>query len=185
MTSPFVLVAPLALLLPLTGVNGVAPFPDNTAEHGPKKIEKVRQSEQPLAVEALATPTQRQVRIERRVIVRIAPRSSRQRTSMIAEMQDLAPEKKIVERKIGKCIPLKSIAGVQSGSGNRLILHMRNRNVVSLKLEKSCRSRDFYSGFYVEQDKDGKLCVDRDELLSRSGAKCEFKRLRQLVSIEK
>jgi hypothetical protein len=55
--------------------------------------------------------------------------------------------------------------------------------MISVNLEKSCRARDFYSGFYVERRKDGRLCVDRDELQSRTGARCEVESMRRLVEV--
>ena len=82
-----------------------------------------------------------------------------------------------------KCIPVERIAGVQTGSGNRLLLFLRDRRIVTASLEKSCRARDFYSGFYLERNEDGKLCADRDKLQSRSGANCEIDRMRQLVAV--
>jgi hypothetical protein len=51
-------------------------------------------------------------------------------------------------------------------------------------LNRACRARDFYSGFYVERASDGRICVDRDTLLSRSGANCKLTRIRQLVDAD-
>ena len=51
------------------------------------------------------------------------------------------------------------------------------------QLEKACSARDFYSGFYVEPSRDGNLCVSRDELQSRSGAKCELSALHRLEAV--
>ena len=82
-----------------------------------------------------------------------------------------------------KCVPLEGIAGVQTGSGNRLVLYLRDRRMLSVNLEKSCRARDFYSGFYVEKNKDGRLCVERDKLQSRTGARCEVETMRELVEV--
>jgi hypothetical protein len=53
--------------------------------------------------------------------------------------------------------------------------------MLSAELEKACRARDFYSGFYVDRNADGQLCVDRDRLHSRSGSDCSVSRLRELV----
>ena len=68
--------------------------------------------------------------------------------------------------------------------GNRLVLYLRDQRMISVNLEKSCRARDFYSGFYVEKSKDGRLCVDRDKLQSRTGARCEVEAMRQLVEVK-
>jgi hypothetical protein len=60
---------------------------------------------------------------------------------------------------------------------------MRDRRIVQARLERACRARDFYSGFYLARSSDGKLCVDRDTLQSRSGANCKLTRFRQLVEV--
>ena len=127
-------------------------------------------------------PVQNQVRIEQRVIIRISPRRNVSRQSLVADASR-APSQRYEERKMDKCIPVERIAGVQTGSGNRLLLFLRDRRIVTASLEKSCRARDFYSGFYLERNEDGKLCADRDKLQSRSGANCEIDRLRQLVAV--
>lgn len=131
---------------------------------------------------AYPEPQVNQVRIEQRVIVRIAPRSPLPRTSLMAEFppQPAAPPR-LIERKMDDCVSVASISGVQTNGNDRLILHLRDRRMVSAHLERSCRARDFYSGFYVEKNDDGRLCVKRDKLQSRSGANCEVEQLRQLV----
>lgn len=84
---------------------------------------------------------------------------------------------------MGKCIPIREIGGVQVQSGNRLMLFMRDRRIVGATLEKGCRARDFYSGFYVERGDDGLICSGRDILQSRSGTKCELRKLHRLVPV--
>lgn len=82
---------------------------------------------------------------------------------------------------MGKCVPVSGIAAVQPEAGGKLLLFMRDRRLVSASLEKACRARDFYSGFYLERTRDGMLCVDRDKLHSRSGSNCAISRMRQVV----
>ncbi len=84
---------------------------------------------------------------------------------------------------MGDCLPAQSIAGVHAEDSNRLLLFLRDRRLISATLEKACSARDFYSGFYMENSRDGQLCVDRDQLHARSGAKCEVARLSQLVRV--
>lgn len=124
-----------------------------------------------------------QVRIEQRMTIRITPRGSRPSSS---EMFFGAPDEDIEahfsERKIGKCLPMAGIAGVQPNGGNHLLLFMRDQRIVSAELERACRARDFYLGFYLSRTSDGRLCVDRDTLLSRSGMNCKLTRIRQLVA---
>lgn len=133
-------------------------------------------------------PVLRQVRIEGRVVIRVVPRGRRARQDMAAAA-DAAPNRnpspsRMAERKIGKCIPMRGIAGVQASEGNRLLFFMRDQRLVSARLEKACRAEAFYSGFYIEPSRDGQLCIDRDLLRSRSGVKCEVDRLRQLVKVD-
>ncbi len=121
-----------------------------------------------------------QVRIERRIRIRI-PRltpANRQRMSSL----QARPVRKYKAKKIGKCVPMNGIAGVRvAASENRLLLYMRDRRIIRADLERACLARSFYSGFYLEQSKDGQLCVERDLLLARSGTKCEIDKMRQLV----
>ena len=133
-------------------------------------------------VEAIiGVPAQNQVRIERRVTIRIAPISPAVRENMVAEFSRPQAQPRYIERKMGKCVPLRSIAAAQAAPGDRLMLYMRDQRIVSARLEKACSAQDFYSGFYVEPSKDGMLCVDRDKLQARTGAKCELSGLRQMV----
>lgn len=134
--------------------------------------------------ESFRVESQNQVRIEQNMSVRIAP-LSRPMTQpppqfmMDFPRRELAP--RMVERNIGRCLPVASISGVQADSGSRLILYLRDRRMISATLDRACRARDFYSGFYLQRTTDGQICADRDTLLSRSGANCKLTRIRQLV----
>ncbi|BDI61410.1 hypothetical protein [Qipengyuania nanhaisediminis] len=125
----------------------------------------------------------RQVRIERRVIIRISPQRPGTRNNLLAQLPRRGLTTRYAEREMERCVPVSRIAGVQTGTGNRLLLFMRDQRIVSVNLERACRARDFYSGFYVERSEDGQLCVDRDQLQSRSGARCDIARMSQLVAI--
>ena len=127
-------------------------------------------------------PVAQQVRVEGRVILRIVPRPAPSREEMIRDFapDDLAPPTRWVERPTGKCISTREIVGV-SDEGRRLMLFLRDRRILTAELEKGCSARDFYRGFYLEKNEDGKMCAGRDVLLSRSGAKCQLKALRELV----
>lgn len=121
-----------------------------------------------------------QVRIEQRVIIRITPRGPSQvPPDMLVSMPERAQHYQ--ERSIGNCIPAAAIAGVQPDRGNRLLLFLRDQRVLRAELERSCRAMDFYSGFYISRSSDGKVCVNRDKLQSRSGMKCSLTRIYQLV----
>jgi hypothetical protein len=123
-----------------------------------------------------------QVRIERRMTIRITPLSPQpRRTDMLFGLPNRAVAPHFEERRMGKCLSVYGISGVQPNGGNRLLLFMRDQRIVSAELEQACRARDFYSGFYLSQSNDGKLCVGRDTLLSRSGVNCKLSSIHQLV----
>ncbi len=145
-------------------------------------------SPQPSVVHSLSEPfrppTQAQVRIERRVIVRISPQTQSERHDVLDDLPREEMVSRFREQNLGKCIPLGRIAGVQVYRDSRLLLFMRDRRVISAALEKSCSPRDFYSGFYVEPNDDGMICIGRDKLQSRIGAKCELSKLARLVQVK-
>tara|TARA_R110000787_G_scaffold26080_6_gene73105 strand:+ start:32887 stop:33393 length:507 start_codon:yes stop_codon:yes gene_type:complete len=121
-----------------------------------------------------------QVRIEKRVIIRVP----RQRPSSLAPRADFSqeiPQQTYKEKKIGKCLPMDNILGVQMFADQYLDLLTRDRKRIRAQLEENCPSRSFYSGFYMEKSGDGKICAGRDILHSRTGAKCEIERFRELV----
>lgn len=123
-----------------------------------------------------------QVRIEQRMIIRITPLGPTR--EMLADLPQAPLAPRFRERKVGKCVPVAEIAGVQIGGDDRLMLFMRDQRMIGVSLAKACRARDFYSGFYLERNGDGRLCVDRDMIHSRSGASCSLSGLRQLVAID-
>ncbi len=156
-----------------------SPYPHDPIEPVDVQLDRIAA----MPVMALDAPMM-QVRYEQRIIVRIPRRSVTSPVSSAVPTSRRDPAvlpRKWTERKAGKCLLVNQIAGVQITADNRLLLFLRDRRVMRAELEKSCQASSFYSGFYVERSKDGKLCVDRDMLHARSGAKCEMERLREVV----
>ncbi len=121
-----------------------------------------------------------QVRIRQRVIIRVSPSPPDARERMLA----LAPRQSraaIREVPHDDCVEVEDIIGVQPTQDNRLLLLMGNRQVLAATLDNRCTARAFYSGFYVEQSDDGRLCVSRDLLQSRAGETCSVSQLSRLV----
>lgn len=188
------LLVPFALLLPTAEVvQTVAPVDDAAAASVESPAEAVSDEGQferftylPVTFVFHQFPDRRagQVRIEQTLRVRISPQRVSQTTQARPDMLVGVPQRAIGssfdERRIGRCLSINSISGVQPNGGNDLILYLRDRRMVRAQLERSCRSRDFYSGFYVAGG-DGRLCVDRDMLQSRSGSNCKLAEIRQLV----
>ncbi len=177
MNSLSTILASLALVLPVSAGGGLA------------DIDRVRQSRAvpldgdvqgslgsvstaplPILQQSVRTPERRQVHIERRVIIRIAPNPAPARAASIEEVPS------------GACIPVDSIAGVRPADGNRLLLFLRDSRVLSAQLDRSCNAQDFYPGFYLERSDDGRLCRSRDWLQSRAGANCQITGFSRLVA---
>ena len=190
MHSLLAFAAPLAFLVPvLTDASDMADE-GTVAEASGDQCDAVAPGTAPAAA-PLVTPLSamrqsfvvHQVRIEQRVIIRITPQPPGARQNLMAEAPKRAQSTRFEERGKEKCVPMGEIAGVQTGSGNRLVFFLRDRRLMSVSLEKSCRASDFYSGFYVEKSKDGRLCVSRDKLQARTGASCAVDAMRQLVEV--
>ena len=190
MHSLYALSAPLALLLPVVAETADAPVGAAQLAVSAPQCEAASAAEEPVdpaRINPLSAMRQssvvRQVRIEQRVVVRIAPRPPAARQNLLSELPQREVAPRFEERGKEKCVALDGIVGVQTGSGNRLVLYLRDRRMISVNLEKACRARDFYSGFYVEKNKDGRLCVERDKLQSRTGARCQVETMRELVEV--
>jgi len=124
-----------------------------------------------------------QVRIERRIVVRIAPSSDATRVRLLSELPRRPLRTAYEEVEHGNCVAVADIVGVQPVQDDRLLLFTRDRQVLSAVLERSCSARAFYSGFYVERNEDGRLCVSRDQLHSREGTSCQVASFRRLVAV--
>lgn len=186
MHSLFALAAPLALIMPMLAGTEESRVQDSVPAPSAPQCEAAGLDELPHANPLSAyrsRSTVQQVRIEQRVVVRIAPQPPAARPDLLNDLPRRGLDPRFEEREKAKCVPLQTIAAVETGSGNRLVLILRNRQMISVNLKKSCRARDFYSGFYVEKNKDGRICVDRDRLQSRTGASCEVEAMRQLVQV--
>jgi hypothetical protein len=179
--------ASLALLLPLAAAYGPAVpgghLSPEAGEEAPTAFDTGEEATYRVSLEAIEPPRVGQVRIEQRVVIRISPRPRATRQELLAQLPRGEVATRLEERPMGNCVAVQRIAGVGTSNDNRLILFMSDRRIVSARLEKSCKPEDFYSGFYVERNDDGMLCVKRDELQSRAGAKCGVDSFRQLVAV--
>lgn len=198
MTSLFTFAAPLALLAPVIGLSSseVASVPVDKANAAADEARKTDAQKKAGSITGSVTGASsdparqwrrnavwRQSRIEQRIVIRVSPQRAGNSNDLLSRLPRQSLNARYVERKTDKCLAVEGIAGVQTGSGNRLLLFLRDKKIITINLEKSCRARDFYSGFYIEKNKDGKLCVNRDRLHSRTGVKCEVARMRQLVAV--
>ena len=123
-----------------------------------------------------------QVRVERRVVIRISPSSNATRARLMAELPRRRIPTRFQEADYANCLPVEDLVGVQPMDNDRLLLITRDRHLLSAALERSCSAQAFYAGFYVERSDDGRLCVGRDALQSRAGDTCRISSLRRLVA---
>lgn len=186
------ILAPVALLLPAAqaalptgGVDAAAveAFEDEWAAVGYPEVPPLLRHPEAgptyrTLMQSFRTETAGQVRIEQRLIIRIAPHAPGHTALQDVPSGPVGP--RFYERKTGRCLAVQGIAGVQV-MDDRLVLYMRDRRIIGANLEKSCRPRDFYSGFYVEQTSDGQICAGRDQVHSRAGATCSISGLRELI----
>ncbi len=160
------ILAPLVMLLPALGlVDTSHDLPVQTDNHQPESAE--------------------QVSIQQRVTIRVSPRSAPMPMNPMmfdAEMES-SRGPRFIERKMGDCMPIAAIAGVQAIDNSRLLLILNDRRMVTAKLEKGCQGREFYSGFIVARNSDAQICVGRDRLQSRSGTACQVTGFRQLIQV--
>lgn len=163
------ILAPIALLLPAL-----------TAVEVPR--ESGRPST-PISQPVADAPVAQQISVSQQVTVRITARPAPMplEPAIFESDAQAGREPPFVERKVGKCLPISVIVGVQPVSDNRLLLILRDERMITAQLEKGCQARQFYSGFIVKRSADGQICVKREALLSRSGASCQVVALRQLV----
>lgn len=194
MNPLFAYIAPIALLLPAAAVEPAGSADDATqvtpeanlaAPVGPMSTPETFEDGpwQALAIGFL-TLTQNQVRIEQTLTIRVSPRPPGAQPIALTDLPQNGMPGRLEERRMGRCLPMSGIIGMQYGGDRRLILFMRDRRVVSATLESACHARDFYSGFYVARNADGMICSDREQLQSRSGANCSIDNFRQLVETD-
>lgn len=118
-----------------------------------------------------------QMRVEQRIIVRFP----NQPAPSAAGRSDARRPVIYNEERIGKCLLMDRLVASRPGPKNSLELVTRERQLIRAYLGDGCLAREFYAGAYVERPADGRLCVDRDLLHARTGAKCEIDKFRLLV----
>jgi hypothetical protein len=187
MTRFFAFLAPLALLSPAWAGGWHTSGPDSAAARlgEAPAASSLRQTPAPFSnlQRSILPQPQNQVRIEQRVIIRIAPSPPAAREQMLARLPRRKMETRFEEVEAERCVPIRAIAGVAPVEQNRLLLFMRDRRVLSAALERACDAQAFYSGFYVERNDDGMLCIGRDMLQSRAGSSCGVAQFNRLVAI--
>ena len=120
-----------------------------------------------------------QVRVDQRIIIRL-PSPASAPVAVGAQRQSVA-KLQYKEKKIGKCLWVDRLGGSRPGPDRTLDLLTRDGILIRAYLGDGCLAREFYAGAYMERSYDGKLCVDRDVLHARTGAKCTIDKFRLLI----
>ena len=127
-----------------------------------------------------------QLVIRERVVIRI-PRVS---PAPVASARALAATPAAatpvwVEKRAPDCVPVAALTGAsidRSGEVDLIVGAGKELKRLRAKLDEDCPTLDFYSGFYLRQTSDGRICARRDLIRSRSGARCAITGFRTLVA---
>ncbi|MBO9574972.1 MAG: hypothetical protein J7494_04495 [Sphingobium sp.] len=125
-----------------------------------------------------------QVTIEQRVIIRIPlvrPGAAQgQRAALAPPMPD-PPPATIKEVKGPKCLKLDRLRGAVINAVTGVTMLTDKDERFRTHFGRTCRPADFYSGFYIEPNKDGSICAGRDTLRARNGSSCDIEKFGKLV----
>jgi hypothetical protein len=126
----------------------------------------------PVAFDEDVMIAQVQIQIQRSSIVRVPP---------VSALGQAAAAPKWKEKSAPSCVKWSNMAAAMISGPTTIDLIVRGGTRYRVKLEKSCSSIDFYSGFYVKATPDGEVCRDRDSIHSRSGGQCVIDTFKTLV----
>ena len=85
------------------------------------------------------------------------------------------------EGKGPECIAGDDLMAASIPNDDRVDLMMRGGERLRARLDKRCRTIDYYTGFYVTAGRDGKVCAKRDAIRTRSGDECGIDKFRRLT----
>ena len=80
-----------------------------------------------------------------------------------------------------KCIPSADLIAATIPTDDRVDVMMRGGERLRIRLDKKCRTLDYYTGFYVTAGHDGQVCAKRDSIRTRSGDECGITKFRRLI----
>jgi hypothetical protein len=110
-----------------------------------------------------------QVLVQERVIIRVPVRPP-----------PIAAPIEFKEHKGPKCIQSAQIVGAAVTRGGAVDFILKGHQRVRARFERACPALDFYSGFYLKPNPDGRICARRDSIHARSGGGCEIQHFRKL-----
>ena len=128
-----------------------------------------------------------QLVIRERIVVRIPRVSAAPVASARAGTPPAADATPVwVEKRAPNCVAVSSLTGASVSRQGEVDLIVNDaktgRKRLRAKLDDDCPALDFYSGFYLRQASDGRVCARRDSIRSRSGKRCAITGFRTLVA---
>jgi hypothetical protein len=106
--------------------------------------------------------------IEQRIIVRIPTRRT---------LRPQARSRRPVgwrERPADDCQQASSIARARFTRPGIVDMLMTDRRLVRARLDDECLGLGYYSAFYLVPGEDGRICANRDAIVSRAGSECRI-----------
>lgn len=79
------------------------------------------------------------------------------------------------------CIRAGDVGGATVVAPDIIDFTLKGGTRMRARLENECPALDYYGGFYVSPQGDGRICADRDAIRTRAGGECGIDRFRRLV----
>ena len=94
-----------------------------------------------------------------------------------------APPQAFREKKGPVCIDAATIGGAAVAAPDAVDFILKGGQRMRARLADECPALDYYRGFYVSPNPDGRICADRDAIRTRSGGECLIDRFRKLQPV--
>lgn len=119
-----------------------------------------------------------QMLFHQHIVIRI-PRMPAPRTMAMPEPP--LPSADFHEKDGPQCVASEDLIAATIPTDDRVDVMMRGGERLRIRLDKKCRTLDYYTGFYVTAGHDGQVCAKRDSIRTRSGDECGITKFRRLV----
>lgn len=119
-----------------------------------------------------------QMLFHQHIVIRI-PRMPAPQPMAMPEPPRAMPE--LREKDGPKCVASADLVAATIPTDDRIDVMMRGGERLRIRLDKKCRTLDYYTGFYVTAGHDGRVCAHRDSIRTRSGDECGISKFRRLV----
>lgn len=130
------------------------------------------------AAPAIGPGVEGQMLFHQHIVIRI-PRMPAPRE--MAAPQPPLPSVDFREKDGPQCVASDDLIAATIPTDDRVDVMMRGGERLRIRLDKKCRTLDYYTGFYVTAGHDGQVCAKRDSIRTRSGDECGINKFRRLV----